>query len=112
MTDAISGKADETVMLLVAWELLGRRDVDPKELLRNMEMEDLLFVRNSIRAAGVGDEFITTQMVVVEVMYRNGLLTKDWRYTRDGDHVQLEYTPVRKDRMPSMLSLVSSGGVC
>jgi len=82
----------ETLMFrLIAWELLGRKDFDPKVLLRALPLADLDLLTKNINIRDEG--FLSTQMIKVEMMYRLGRLREDWRVGEDG--VQYTLEPLR-----------------
>lgn len=109
MTSTISAHAESAIQLLVSWELLGISDIDPKQVLREVPLEDLLVIRENILRQGDG-EFLSTQMVGLEVSYRHGLLRDDWALTQSGKSVSLRYSPLKQGRSFD-LDLITMGGV-
>jgi hypothetical protein len=109
MSVSISPHGQDVVRLLVAWELLGAEDIDPKQLLREMAIDDLFLVReNSLLAED--EDFLSIKMVGLEVMYRSGLLVGDWDVFQEGDLVTLSYTTVRQGHVLTT-DAVRSGGL-
>lgn len=72
---------------LVEWEMFGG-DACPKALLRAVSLADLSIASKGLDDRGGLGEFVTSQMVEMEMLYRIGRI-KDWGYVRDGDNVTL-----------------------
>lgn len=91
----VNEKTSEDIMMqLVAWELLGVDDIDPKPLLRRLPDQDLFSILENIMAKPDVREFVSVQMVELEVMHRRGVLLEDWNYERDGQCVSLTFVVV------------------
>ena len=84
----VSEVGEVLMFRLIAWELLGREDFDPKALLRALSLADLDLLMKNIGERS--DGYLSTQMVKVEMMYRLGRLKEDWRICRDGVQYTLE----------------------
>lgn len=105
----VSAQAEEAIQLLVCWELLGAVDVDPKQVLREVSIWDLYIVKENIMLTGEGD-FLSTKLVELEVMYRDGLLREDWALSQEGEHVSIRYSPLRQG-LPVHLDVITMGGL-
>lgn len=103
----VSAAAEELLMQVVAWEMLGREDFDPKVLLRQVPLADLSVVEaNIVEKIDGAKDFITIQMVELEMLYRQGRLIGDWSYSRCQTSVRLSF--VKKDRPEAAPLAVSS----
>jgi hypothetical protein len=87
----VSNEAELLLMQLVAWEMLGQEDVNPKVLLRQVSLADLSAVQRNINARPETKEFVAVQMVELELLYRRGFLTEDWNYTRSDECVMIKF---------------------
>lgn len=94
MARIVSDVSQQLFCKLVAWECFGA-ELDPKELLREVPLEDLKKVSANIKAEGAHlKTFTCVSMVELELLFKSGLLTADWNYLRDGDRVTLSYEPI------------------
>lgn len=73
---------------LVEWEMFDRKDVDPKSLLRGVSLGDLSIASKGLDARGGLGEFVTAQMVELEMLYRTGRIV-DWVVERNGKNVRI-----------------------
>ena len=90
----VSERGEELFTQLVAWEMLGREDLDPQVLLRQVSFTDLCVAVASLkRDEERAEQFVSTLMVRLELQYRHGDLDGDWKVERDGSKVQLHYSP-------------------
>jgi hypothetical protein len=88
----VSQGAEDVLVQLVAWELLGAEDVDPKRLLRTLPLPDLAIVQANINAqSDEVKQFVSVQMVELEMLYRRGFLSGDWSYKKESSCVHLNY---------------------
>lgn len=90
----VSTEAEDLLVNLVAWEMLGRDDFDPKMLLRKLSLSDLFTIQTNILGTPETKKFVSVQMVELEVQYRRGKLQCDWSYERNGECVRLYYLPL------------------
>lgn len=79
---------------LVEWEMLGRDDVCPKALLRGVSLADLSIASRGLDERGGLGQFVTAQMVEMELLYRTGKI-QDWDYKREDDNVTLSLRPLK-----------------
>jgi hypothetical protein len=75
----VSEEAQEVFTQLVAWELLGRKDLCPKTLLRQVPLADLTIAKKNIEDSGTMGSFTCLRMVQFEIEYKTGNLA-DWDY--------------------------------
>jgi len=80
----VSEVAENLMFKLVAWEFLNRDDFDPKTLLRALPLADLKLIVGNMENMPNSREFLSTQMVKVEMLYRLGQLKEDWRIGGEG----------------------------
>jgi hypothetical protein len=83
----VSEGGAELFTQLVEWEMFGR-EACPKELLRGVPLSDLSIASRGLEERGGLGEFISSQMIEMEMLFRSGRI-QDWSYTREGDHVTL-----------------------
>jgi hypothetical protein len=88
----VSGQAEELLARLVAWEMLGAEEQDPKVLLRQLSLSDLSLVQANINDCPETKEFVSVQMVELELLYRRGFLVEDWTYQREHECVRISFT--------------------
>lgn len=97
-------------MQLIAWEMLGRVDLDPQLLLRQVPLSDLCVVAASIEEK---DEelkrFVSAKMVGLEMAYRRGALKGDWHVKREGQCVQLHYSMLTLPPVSTSMSVMGTG---
>ena len=86
----VTEPSQELFTKLVAWELLGVEDDDPKALLRQVPLSDLSLVAKNIQDIPDADQFVSTTMVSLELGYRLGKNT-DWSWEREGVTVHLGF---------------------
>ena len=88
----VSDGAEDLLAKLVAWELLGRDDFDPKDLLRKVPLPDLILVQTNINdQSDEVKEFVCVRMLEAELLFRSGFLTTDWSFYRCGTCVNICY---------------------
>jgi hypothetical protein len=87
----VSEAGEELMVLLVAWEMLGRADLDPHQILREVDLEDLEAVHLNISIDPKTRCFVCCEMVELEMLYRRGLLQGDWSMRRQDAEVQLNF---------------------
>jgi hypothetical protein len=86
----VSEQAEEVLSQLVAWEMLGREDIDPKPLLRQVPLADLSIVLANIGQGGFPfDTSVSLRLVYLEHAYRTGKLEGDYELERKGSDVTL-----------------------
>jgi len=78
----VSEVGEVLMFKLAAWELLGREDYNPRDLLRSLPFADLELISKNITEET--KYFLSVNMVQVEMMYRTGRLEGDWEPSRDG----------------------------
>jgi hypothetical protein len=89
---SVSERTEELVTQLVAWELFGIEEVNPKNLLRQVSLADLTELRTNLGAHEQSEESISALLVEVEVLYRHGHLVGDWEAIREGEKLTLKYS--------------------
>jgi hypothetical protein len=89
--NVVSTGGEELMTLLVAWEMLGRDDLDPHKILRDVTEEDLETVRGNIRGVPETKSFVSCELVELELMFRHGLLEGDWSLEREENEVRLNF---------------------
>jgi hypothetical protein len=89
----VSNDGSDLMAQLVAWEMLGREDIDPHRLLRNVSERDLDIVRKNLRTSlnGTRTRFLCYELIELELFWRRGLLKGDWKVIRNGDNVKMEF---------------------
>ena len=71
-------------------------DADPRELLRQISLADLSVVAANISSMRHGPT-LSTGLVQLELQYRRGELSGDWKCRRDSKGVLIEYDLPAKD---------------
>jgi hypothetical protein len=104
----VSGQAEELLVQLVAWEMLGAEEIDPKRLLRQLSLTDLSLVQANINDRPETKEFVSAQMVEIEMLYRRGFLVEDWSYTRRHECVRIEFQTVASPRHPVLRDMTAA----
>lgn len=104
----VSGQAEELLVQLVAWEMLGAEEIDPKELLRKLSLADLSQVQSNINDRPETKEFVSTQMVELEMLYRRGFLVEDWSYTRRHECVRIKFQTVASPSHPAVREVTAA----
>lgn len=90
----VSQAGEDVLMQLIAWEMFGRDDLDPKRLLRQLSLADLSLVQCNINeSAREVKKFVSVQMVELELLYRRGFLVGDWTFERMDECVSLTFDP-------------------
>ena len=87
----VSSGGEQLMVLLVAWEMLGRADLDPHAILRDVSTADLELVQTNICSAPETRSFVSCELIEIELMYRRGLLMGDWSIRRSDDEVKLDF---------------------
>lgn len=103
----VSTEAEDGLIQMVAWEMLGRDDFDPKEILRKLSLPDLFIIQTNIMSTPETRKFVSVQMVELEVQYRRGRLRGDWNYERKGKCIRLSFMPLGKDEGYRELQLLA-----
>lgn len=98
---------DEVVLRLISWELLGDRKVCPKTFLREMSLSVLTDLESRLRSDW--RDFLSPQMVRLEMRYRHGLLREDWTLEEIGSNAVLRYSPLMHGQVQTMLDIISIG---
>jgi len=104
----VSTEGEELFAELVAWELLGDTEVDPKAVLRSASDEDLQTVAANVHGDKKLKDFLIVRMVELELLFREQLLGEDWTVVRNGNCVTLSFNPATVAPQPS-LTVISTG---
>lgn len=93
----VSEGTGELFEQLLAWELFGRGDFDPKALLRQVPLPDLAVVLSNL-GSGPTPKSVSVDLVKAEHLYRTGKLDGDWEIINHRRHVAVKYT-LRKEKL-------------
>jgi hypothetical protein len=93
----ISKLSEWLVTRLVAWEVLGSDEVDPRSTLRRVSLADLSALHDNIIQQPELQRFAVPQLVGLELMQRQGLI-EDWSVTRKDECITI--TPLSKTAKP------------
>lgn len=106
----ISESGEDLFTQLIAWEMLGRVDLDPQLLLRQVSLADLSVVAATIEERGDRlKDFVSTTLVGLELKYRRGALEGDWQVKREGQCVQLRYSPRSLPSISTSARVIGTG---
>lgn len=83
----VSEESQDLVAQLVAWEMLGREDLDAKVLVRQIPLADLSLIVANMEDGGIKSTVL--DLVTLELQYRLGQLDGDWNYERRGQNVSI-----------------------
>lgn len=89
--NTVSMGGEDLMAQLVAWEMLGREDLDPHRILRSVLVEDLERVQRNLLGSfeRARDRFVSCQLIEIELLWRRGMLREDWCILRSDGSVRL-----------------------